>query len=247
VDSRASDHVTGDPEKLSTRDRYGGKDQIQTANGSGMEITHVGHSIVQTRNRDLHLNTILYAPEARKNLVSVHRLALDNSAYLSLPSNSPLKQAFGVTMPSFERWHSRLGHPSRSIVSKVVSNYNLPCLDESNKESVCDACQQAKSHQLPYSMSFSESKYPLELVFSDVWGPVLDSVGGKKYYVSFIDDFSKFTWIYLLKYKSEVFNKFHEFQSLVERMFSPCLVAFKIPKLYKISRDIKSLNACMKY
>jgi len=146
-------------------------------------------------------------PEARKNLVSVHRLALDNSAYLefhpnfvlvkdqatkntilrgpchgglySLPSNSPLKQAFGVTRPSFERWHNRLGHPSRSIVSKVVSNYNLPCLDESNKESVCDACQQAKSHQLPYSKSFSESKYPLELVFSDVWGPVLDSVGGK--------------------------------------------------------------------
>jgi len=169
VDSGASDHVTGDPEKLSTHDSYGGKDQIQTANGSSMEITHVGHSIVQTRNRDLHLNNILYAPEARKNLISVHCLALDNSAYLefhpnfvlvkdqatkntilrgpcrgglcSLPSNSPLKQAFGVTRPSFEWWHSRLGHPSCSRVSKVVSSYNLPCLDESNKESACDACQ----------------------------------------------------------------------------------------------------------
>ena len=74
-------------------------------------------------------------------------------------------------------------------------------------------------------MSFSESKYPLELVFSDVWGPALDSVGGKKYYVSFIDDFSKFTWIYLLKYKSKVFQKFHEFQSLVERMFNRKIIA----------------------
>jgi histone deacetylase 1/2 len=208
VDSGASDHVTGDLEKLSTRDRYGGKDQIKTANGSGMKITHAGHSIVQTHNRDLHFNIILYAPEARKNLVSVHRLALDNSAYLefhanfffvkdqatkntilrgpcrgglySLPNNSSLKQAFGVTRPSFERWHSHLGHPSRSIVSKVVSNYNLPYLAESNKESVCDACQQAKSHQLPYSKCFSESKYPLELVFFDVWGPTLDSVEGRK-------------------------------------------------------------------
>ena len=62
VDSGASDHVTGDPEKLSTHDSYGGKDQIQTANGSGMEITHVGHSIVQTRNRDLYLNNILLCP-----------------------------------------------------------------------------------------------------------------------------------------------------------------------------------------
>jgi hypothetical protein len=41
----------------------------------------------------------------------------------------------------------------------------------------------------------------------------------KKYYVSFIDDFSKFVWIYTLKHKSDVFEKFHEFQALVERLF----------------------------
>ena len=41
----------------------------------------------------------------------------------------------------------------------------------------------------------------------------------KKYYVSFIDDFSKFTWVYLLKFKSEVFQKFQEFQALVELLF----------------------------
>jgi histone deacetylase 1/2 len=84
---------------------------------------------------------------------------------------------------------------------------------------VCDACQQAKSHQLPYPKSTSESQFPLDLVFSDVWGPAPDSIGRKKYYVSFIDDFGKFTWIYLLKYKSEVFQVFHEFQTLVERRF----------------------------
>jgi histone deacetylase 1/2 len=38
--------------------------------------------------------------------------------------------------------------------------------------------------------------------------------------VSFIDDYSKFTWIYLLKYKYEVFHKFQEFQTLVERLFN---------------------------
>jgi len=52
-----------------------------------------------------------------------------------------------------------------------------------------------------------------------VWGPAIDSVGRNKYYVSFVDDFSKFTWIYLIKYKSEVFQKFHEFQTMVERQF----------------------------
>jgi hypothetical protein len=63
---------------------------------------------------------------------------------------------------------------------------------------MCDACQQAKSHQLPYPKSFSESKFLLEFVFSDVWGPTPESVGRKQYYMSFIDDYSKFTWIYSL-------------------------------------------------
>jgi hypothetical protein len=56
-------------------------------------------------------------------------------------------------------------------------------------------------------------------VFSDVWGPACESISRYKYYVSFIDDFSKFIWIYLLKHKSEVFQKFHDFQNLVERLF----------------------------
>ena len=84
----------------------------------------------------------------------------------------------------------------------------------------CDACQQGKSHQLSYLKSTSVSTSPLDLVFSDVWGPAPTSVGRFNYFVSFIDDYSKFTWIYLLRYKSEVFQCFHDFQSLVERQFN---------------------------
>ena len=49
----------------------------------------------------------------------------------------------------------------------------------------------------------------------------------KKYYVSFIDDYSKFTWIYLLKYKSEVFSIFQEFQKLVERHFDRKIISIQ--------------------
>jgi hypothetical protein len=66
-------------------------------------------------------------------------------------------------------------------------------------------------------ISSSHSSAPLDLVFSDVWGPTIDSFGGKKYYIIFIDDFSKFTWIYLLRRKSEVFHYFHEFHQLVSK------------------------------
>jgi hypothetical protein len=49
--------------------------------------------------------------------------------------------------------------------------------------------------------------------FSNVWGPAPKSVGRKQYYVSFIDDFNKYIWIYPLKYKSKVFQKFREILS----------------------------------
>jgi hypothetical protein len=101
------------------------------------------------------------------------------------------------------------------VVQRVIKEFSLPCQLDSNKELVCGPCQQGKSHQLPYPKSVSVSSPPLELIFSDVWGPAPHSVGRNKCYVSFIDDYSKFTWIYLLKFKSNVFQKFHEFQNLV--------------------------------
>jgi hypothetical protein len=238
MDTGATDHITGELEKLSLHEKYHGGEQIHAANGTGMDISHIGEATIYTHNRNLKLKQVLHVPQATKNLVSVHYFAVDNNVFLEyhpyfflikdratrkpllrgkchkglypLPS-SFARQVFGVSRPSFHRWHGRLGHPAAPIVQKVISLFNLPCHFESNKGSVCDACQQAKSHQLPYPKSTSLSSHPLELVYSDVWGPVPESVGRNKYYVSFIDDFSKFTWIYLLKHKSEVFQKFQEF------------------------------------
>jgi hypothetical protein len=90
---------------------------------------------------------------------------------------------------------------------------------------MCDACHCAKSHQLPFPKSASVTKMPLELMFSDVWGPAPTSVGKNTYYVSFIDDFSKSTWIYLLKHISDVFQRFHEFQAHVEHLFDRKVLA----------------------
>jgi len=61
-----------------------------------------------------------------------------------------------------------------------------------------------------------------------VWGPAPTFVGKNNFYVSFIDDYSKFTWIYLLRHKSEVFQRFHDFQKLVERMFDKKILLRKL-------------------
>jgi hypothetical protein len=67
------------------------------------------------------------------------------------------------------------------------------------QKSICDVCLCSKVCQLPYSHSSSQSSAHLDLIFSNVWGSTIDSFGRKKYYVSFIDDYNKFTWIYLLR------------------------------------------------
>jgi hypothetical protein len=250
-----TDHITSDLDKLSVCDKYGGNEQVHTASGSGMEIQHIGNTTLHTPSRDLVLKDVLHVPSSSKNLVSVHCLALDNHIFLELhpwhflikdqemrkvlhhgrveKGLYPLKsfidrQALSSSRVSFERWHHCLGHPSPSIVQRVLKNNNLPVDGKYSSESVCDACLQGNMHQLPYPKSSSMSKFLLELVFSDVWGPTPESVGRFKYYVSFIDDSSKFTSIYLIKHKSEVFQCFHDFQNLVERMFDRKILAMQM-------------------
>jgi hypothetical protein len=136
------------------------------------------------------------------------------------------KHAFITIKPSSSTWHHCLGHPSSFIVQQVLRKNNLPYTPEINSY-VCDPCQQAKSHQLPYPISTSVSTVPLEQVFSDVWGPAPASVGQHSYYVSFIDDFSKFTWIYLLNKRSDVYQVFLNFQQLVERKFGRKIISMQ--------------------
>ena len=119
---------------------------------------------------------------------------------------------------SLSQWHPRLGHPSNNVVQTIVKNHSLPVLASNMSSSICDACQCGKSHQLSYTASERVSTMPLELIHSDVWGPAISSSGGYKYYVSFIDDYSRFCWIYLLKHKSDVEQVFYAFQAHVERL-----------------------------
>jgi histone deacetylase 1/2 len=66
VDSGATDHITSELEKLTVWDMYHGGDQVHTASGSGMNINHVGHSILHTPTRNIHLNNILHVPSTSK-------------------------------------------------------------------------------------------------------------------------------------------------------------------------------------
>jgi hypothetical protein len=126
------------------------------------------------------------------------------------PSTSKFqKLMFNAIKIFFDRWHNHLGHPSHNIIRCVVSKNKLPCATfDTSSSSICDACACAKAHQLPYQVSSNVSYAPLQLIFLNLWGPAIESFGHKKYYVSFIDNCSKFSWIYLLDKKSDVFKYF---------------------------------------
>jgi len=252
VDFGATDHITGELERLTVRDKYNGTEQVHVVNGSGMEINHIGHSVLHSPTGKIHLKNILHVPQASKNLVSVNRLSRNNNVFIEFHPNHfsikeqqtkktllqgkcekglyPLKslnkqalgatrEALGVIAASSSLWHARLGHPSAQVVQQVASRHKISLSRDLNNH-VCNACQQGKCHQLPYTHSSVISSSPMDLVFSDVWGPAPTSVGRHDFYVSFINDHTKFVWIHLLRHKSDVFKCFQEFQQLVERQFN---------------------------
>lgn len=132
-------------------------------------------------------------------------------------SHHPLALSF--VRVSIREWHHCLGHASHPVISKVLLRNKLSA--NSNKlSSICLDCQMAKSHNLPFHYLAHVSNHRLDLIFSDVWGPALmGSTTGAKYYVSFLDDYSTFLWLFPLKFKYDVEHIFLQFQAYVEKHF----------------------------
>eukprot|EP00253_Pinus_taeda_P003676 PITA_03676 len=101
---------------------------------------------------------------------------------------------------SIHLWHQRLGHMSERGLKILADRKLLPNL----KSGKLDFCKHT-------------SKGILDYIHLDVWGPApTTSYGGSSYFVSFIDDFCRKEWVYMLKRKSDVFSVFKQFRALVE-------------------------------
>ena len=115
-------------------------------------------------------------------------------------------------------WHRRLGHPSFGYLKLV-----FPALFSglSDLDFKCETCILAKSHRVSYPLSFNKSQMPFELIHSDVWGPSPKStISGVRWFVIFVDDCTRMTWLYLMKNKDEVFSVFCSFHEMVKTQYS---------------------------
>ena len=117
-------------------------------------------------------------------------------------------------------WHMRLGHPNFNVLCQVLKVVPTIPHIQNNKIDFCAACKFGKMHQFHFPSSLHKTKRPFEIVHSDLWGPSPHiSTEGYKYYIHFVDDFTRFTWIFPLKVKSEAYSKVIQFQTFVERQF----------------------------
>ena len=111
--------------------------------------------------------------------------------------------------------HCRLGHPFLPLLKKLCPQFSsLSSLD-------CESCQFRQHHRLHSSPRVNKRvSAPFELVHSDVWGPCpVMSPTGFRYSVTFVGDYSRTTWLYLMKNRSELFSHFHAFYAKIHTQF----------------------------
>ena len=102
----------------------------------------------------------------------------------------------------------------------MVSSFHLDVSSSSHFNFHCNSCSCNKSHKLPFSVSTLSTSSPLEIVFTDVWTSPVYSVDNFKYYIIFVDHFTKYIWLYPLKRKSDARDVFLRFKALVEKFFN---------------------------
>ncbi len=113
-------------------------------------------------------------------------------------------------------WHLRLCHIAEDRITKLERMGILSNL-ESASNSTCEVCLQGKMTRSPFVGQMARAKDLLEIIHSDVCGPFGEMArGGFVYFITFIDDLSRYGHLFLMKHKSESFEKFKEFKAQAE-------------------------------
>lgn len=120
-----------------------------------------------------------------------------------------------------EKWHRILGHVNFKYLEILIKNKLLNGMPREieNEFMKCKTCIESKMHNVPFKNNRSKAQEILEIVHTDVCGP-FSTTGfkGEKYFISFIDDYSKIARVYVMKSKSEVFDCVIEYINEVENL-----------------------------
>ncbi|KAJ9545830.1 hypothetical protein OSB04_025537 [Centaurea solstitialis] len=113
-------------------------------------------------------------------------------------------------------WHCRLGHINKKRVELLLKGGFL-CTFDFKPFDNCESCLSGKMTKKPFNKDNERATDLLEIVHTDVCGPFShEARGGYRYFITFTDDFSRYGYVYLMRHKSESFEKFREYQNEVQ-------------------------------
>ena len=140
----------------------------------------------------------------------LYNFELDNDSYVK-----SLKRKFPSTNDAY-LWHLHLGYINPNRIQRLIKDRLLEPLDF-DEFSVCEFCLEGKMTKRPFNAKGKRAQELLELVHTDVCGPMsTQAKGGYEYFITFTNDYSRYGYVYLMKWKSEAFEEFKEFRAEVE-------------------------------
>ncbi|RVX14680.1 Retrovirus-related Pol polyprotein from transposon TNT 1-94 [Vitis vinifera] len=241
LDSGASFHTT--PHREIIQNYVAGDfGKVYLADGSALDVVGLGDVRISLPNGSVWLlEKVRHIPDLRRNLISVGQLDDEGHAILfvggtwkvtkgvrvlargkktgTLYMTSCPRDTIAVADASTDTslWHRRLGHMSEKGMKMLLSKGKLPELKSIDFD-MCESCILGKQKKVSFLKTGRTPKAEkLELVHTDLWGPSpVASLGGSRYYITFIDDSSRKVWVYFLKNKSDVFVTFKKWKAMVE-------------------------------
>ncbi|GJV68920.1 putative RNA-directed DNA polymerase [Tanacetum coccineum] len=139
---------------------------------------------------------------------TVECISNDGNMILNVGSSNELDKS--------KLWHSRLGHVNKKRIAQLQKDEVLESFDFKSDD-VCESCLLGKMTKSPFTGTCERGEGLLDLVHTDVCGPFRSATkDGKRYYVTFTDDFSRYGYVYLIKHKSDTFEVFKRYQNEVE-------------------------------
>ncbi|CAL8087744.1 unnamed protein product [Prunus armeniaca] len=218
VDSGCSNHMTGNKELLiDINPSVTGKVQMPT--GELVSIAGMGTLVLDTNSGTKFIKEVIIFDDASlENLIMKVEMRKNRCYPLSLSSNTYVALKAGVSHSTWI-WHKRMGHLHLKGLNQLKEKemvHGLPHLEA--VDGVCEGCQFGKQHRewFPKNKAWRAST-PLELIHMDLCGPMqTESLAGNKYFMLLIDDFTRLTWVYFLRYKLDALNCFRKFKSMVE-------------------------------
>ncbi|CAM8994640.1 unnamed protein product [Rhodiola kirilowii] len=129
-------------------------------------------------------------------------------------------------LTEIKQWHARLGHIGNKGLNNLAKSGILTFSPA--ELTFCETCILSKKTAHPFPKSSYKAVKPLECVHADLWGPSqVPTIGGRYYFLSLIDQFSRRVWVYLLKHKNEAFDHFKHWKAMVENQTGLKLIALK--------------------